>query len=126
MIRKAVTENGVVRGIQGGNARITVYRGVPFAAPPVGDLRWREPQPAKDWEGERCCFEFGPISMQEIPGGNRENIYTREWHVNSDIPMSEDCLYLNIWTPAVSPDEKLPVLVWFFGGGYQVGYTAEM
>ena len=126
MIRKAVTENGVVRGIQGGNARITVYRGVPFAAPPVGDLRWREPQPAKDWEGERCCFEFGPISMQEIPGGNKENIYTREWHVNSDIPMSEDCLYLNIWTPAVSPDEKLPVLVWFFGGGYQVGYTAEM
>ncbi len=126
MIRKAITENGVVRGIQGGNARITVYRGVPFAAPPVGELRWRAPQPAKNWEGERCCFEFAPISMQEIPGGNKENIYTREWHVNSDIPMSEDCLYLNIWTPAVSPDEKLPVLVWFFGGGYQVGYTAEM
>ena len=126
MIRKAKTENGVVRGIQGGNARITVYRGVPFAAPPVGNLRWRAPQPALNWEGERCCFEFAPISMQEIPGRSKDNIYTREWHVNSDIPMSEDCLYLNIWTPSVTGEEKLPVLVWFFGGGYQVGYTAEM
>ena len=126
MIRKAITENGTVLGMQGGNARITVYRGVPFAAPPVGDLRWREPQPAADWEGERPCYIFAPISMQEIPGGDKDNIYTREWHVNSEIPMSEDCLYLNIWTPAVSPEEKLPVLVWFFGGGYQVGYPAEM
>ena len=126
MIRKAKTENGIVLGMQGGNARITVYRGVPYAAPPVGDLRWREPQPAADWEGERPCYLFAPISMQEIPGWDKGNIYTREWHVNSDIPMSEDCLYLNIWTPSVTGDEKLPVLVWFFGGGYQVGYTAEM
>ncbi|MBQ6549777.1 MAG: carboxylesterase family protein [Lachnospiraceae bacterium] len=126
MQRKAITENGTVLGMQGGNARITVYKGVPFAKPPVGELRWREPQPAENWEGERPCYLFAPISMQEIPGWNKENIYTREWHVNSDIPMSEDCLYLNIWTPAVSPDEKLPVLVWIFGGGYQVGYPAEM
>ncbi len=126
MIRKAVTENGTVLGMQGGNARITVYKGVPFAKPPVGELRWREPQPAANWEGERPCYLFAPISMQEIPGGNKDNIYTREWHVNSDIPMSEDCLYLNIWTPAVSPEEKLPVLIWIFGGGYQVGYPAEM
>ena len=125
MIRKALTENGWVRGMQGTNARITVYRGVPYAAPPVGENRWRAPQPAADWEGERSCLEFAPISMQETPG-LADNVYTLEWHVNPEIPMSEDCLYLNIWTPAKAGDEKFPVLVWFFGGGYQVGYTAEM
>ena len=125
MIRKVRTANGVVAGRQGKNARVTVYLGIPFAAPPVGNLRWREPQPAADWEGERECFTFAPISMQEIPG-LADNVYTREWHVNPDIPMSEDCLYLNVWTPAVTGEKSLPVLVWFFGGGYQVGYTAEM
>ena len=67
-----------------------------------------------------------PISMQHIPGLDLNNIYSREWNVDPTIPMSEDCLYLNVWTPAKSKDEKLPVLLWIFGGGFQWGYTAEM
>ena len=126
MLRIVKTENGLVEGIPAADPRITAFKGVPFAAPPVGKNRWRAPQPAENWEGIRKCYQFAPISMQEIPGQVADNIYTREWHVDSDIPMSEDCLYLNVWTPAKAADEKLPVMVWIFGGGYQCGYTAEM
>lgn len=126
MIRKTTTENGIVRGTPAADPRITAFRGIPFAAPPVGENRWRAPQPAKDWEGVLDCLEFAPISMQPIPGLDRENIYSREWNVDPDIPMSEDCLYLNVWTPAASAADKLPVFVWFFGGGLQVGNPAEM
>lgn len=126
MRRIAKTENGLVRGLPAADPRITSFKGIPFAAPPVGDLRWRAPQPAQDWKGVRECFEFAPISMQYVPGANPEDFYAREWHVDPQIPMSEDCLYLNIWTPAVTGEEKLPVLVWYFGGAFQCGYTAEM
>ena len=126
MLRIAKTENGLVRGLPAADPRITSFKGIPFAAPPVGDLRWRAPQPAQDWKGVRECFEFAPISMQYVPGANPEDFYAREWHVDPQIPMSEDCLYLNIWTPAVTGEEKLPVLVWYFGGAFQCGYTAEM
>ncbi len=125
MLRTTNTENGKVSGLPGSNPRITAYLGIPFAAPPVGKNRWRAPQPAESWEGVRLCHEFGPISYQNTPGMGTD-IYCREWHVDADIPMSEDCLYLNVWTPAKAADEKLPVLVWFFGGGFQWGYTAEM
>lgn len=125
MLRRTVTENGAVRGIPASDPRITVYRGIPFAAPPVGSLRWRDPQPAQNWEGERLCDTFGPISMQATPGGPTD-FYTKEWHVDPEIPMAEDCLYLNVWTPANAADEKLPVMVWIFGGGMSCGYTAEM
>ena len=125
MIRIADTENGRVRGLPAADPRITAFKGVPFAAPPVGENRWRAPQPAENWDGVRDCFEFAPISVQDTPGIGTD-IYCREWHVDPEIPMSEDCLYLNIWTNAKTPDEKLPVLVWFFGGGFQWGYTAEM
>jgi para-nitrobenzyl esterase len=120
------TEYGLVRGTQAADPRITVFKGVPFAAPPVGKLRWRAPQKAKAWDGIRDCLEFAPISMQPIPGRDRGNIYSREWNVDPEIPMSEDCLYLNVWTPAKSEEEQLPVFVWYFGGGLQVGNTAEM
>ena len=126
MIRKATVEGGAVVGIPAADPRITAFKGVPFAAPPVGDLRWRAPQPVIPWEGERQCFTFAPISMQHIPGLDLNNIYSREWNVDPSIPMSEDCLYLNIWTPAKTADERLPVFVWYFGGGLKEGNTAEM
>ena len=126
MLRTAKTENGWVEGPPAADPRVTAFKGIPFAAPPVGENRWRAPQPCENWEGVRKCYAFAPISMQEIPGGDPDNIYTREWHVDSEIPMSEDCLYLNVWTPAKSTEEKLPVLVWIFGGAFQCGYTAEM
>ena len=125
MLRQAKTENGWVRGIEAADPRITAFKGIPFAAPPVGRNRWRAPQPCESWAGVRDTSRFAPISMQWIPGLGTD-IYCREWHVDPDIPMSEDCLYLNVWTPAKKAGEKLPVLVWFFGGGLQCGYTAEM
>lgn len=125
MIRKAKTENGWVRGIEAADPRITAFKGVPFAAPPVGDNRWRAPQPCQDWEGIRDAFRFAPISVQDTPGLG-DDIYCREWHVDPDIDMGEDCLYLNIWTGAKSAEERRPVLVWFYGGGLQWGYPAEM
>lgn len=125
MLRIAQTENGRVRGIEAADPRITAFKGIPFAAPPVGENRWRAPQPAANWDGVRDCFRFAPISMQDTPGLGTD-IYCREWHVDPEIAMGEDCLYLNVWTPAKTADEKLPVYVWFFGGGLQWGYPAEM
>jgi len=125
MLRVAETEYGTVKGIEAADPRITAFKGIPFAAPPVGKNRWRAPQPASKWEGVRECYRFAPISVQDTPGLGTD-IYCREWHVDPDIEMSEDCLYLNVWTPAKKADEKLPVVVWFFGGALQWGYTSEM
>ena len=125
MIREAKTENGWVRGIEAADPRITVFKGIPFAAPPIGENRWRAPQPAADWEGVRDASRFAPISMQSIPGLGTD-VYCKEWHVDPEIPMDEDCLYLNVWTSAKTVDEKQPVLVWYFGGGLQWGYPSEM
>ena len=125
MIRIAKTENGLVRGLEGGDPRITAFKGIPFAAPPVGENRWRAPQPAENWEGIRDAYRFAPISMQDTPGSGTD-IYCREWHVDPEIAMEEDCLYLNVWTSAKSTEEKQPVLLWFFGGALQWGYPAEM
>lgn len=125
MIRVAKTKNGIVEGIPAADPRITAFKGIPFAAPPVGENRWRAPQPCKDWEGVLKAYCFAPIAMQDTPGLG-DDIYCREWHVDPDIPMSEDCLYLNIWTSAKSTDEKQPVVVWYYGGGLQWGYPSEM
>ena len=127
MLRKVKTKNGWVEGIPAADPRITAFKGIPFAAPPVGELRWRAPQPVKDWEGILKCDTFGPLAMQGVPGeGDPEQLYNKEWHVDNKIPMSEDCLYLNVWTPAKSANEKLPVMFWIFGGGLQCGYPSEM
>jgi len=125
MIREAKTENGWVRGAWAADPRITAFKGIPFAAPPVGKNRWRAPQPCESWEGVRDAVQFAPISVQDTPGLGSD-IYCREWHVDPEIPMDEDCLYLNIWTGAKHADDKQPVLVWFYGGGLQWGYPAEM
>ncbi len=126
MLRRATVENGVVEGLPAADPRITAFKGIPFAAPPVGENRWRPPQPAENWEGVRRCYKFAPISLQKPPGSDPDDLYSREWNVDPEIPQSEDCLYLNVWTPARSADEKLPVFVWYFGGGWQNGSTAEM
>ncbi len=125
MLRDTSTRYGKLRGLPGNDPRITVYKGIPFAKPPVGDLRWRRPMPLDEGHGDLDAYVFAPISIQDVPGLD-DNVYTKEWHVDPDISMDEDCLYLNIWTPAKSCDEKLPVLVWFFGGAFQWGYTPEM
>ncbi len=125
MIRSARTENGWVRGIEAADPRITAFKGVPFAAPPVGKNRWRAPQPCENWEGVRDASRFAAIAVQDTPGLS-EDIYCREWHVDPETPMGEDCLYLNIWTGAKNAEEKQPVLVWFYGGALQWGYPSEM
>lgn len=125
MIRVAETKYGTVEGLPAADPRVTSFKGIPFAAPPIGENRWRAPQPLKPWEGVLKAYEFAPISIQDTPGLGTD-IYCREWHVDPEISMSEDCLYLNVWTNAKSVEDKLPVLVWIFGGAFQWGYTAEM
>ena len=124
MLRVTRTENGAVRGLPAADPLITVYKGIPFAAPPVGKNRWRVPQPAEDWEGVRDCYTSAPAALQQIPLVDFDNMYVKEfWSAGLD--MSEDCLYLNVWTPAKSTEERLPVMVWIHGGGMQCGYTFE-
>lgn len=126
MLRMVTVKSGKVEGLPAADPRITAYKGIPYAAPPVGELRWRVPQPAKNWQGVLKAYKFGPVPIQRILGTDPDNIYTREWFVDPDIEMSEDSLTLNVWTPAKSADEKLPVFIWYYGGGYSEGMSAEM
>jgi len=104
-------ESGLLRGTVEDGLR--VYRGIPYAAAPVGDLRWRPPQPVPKWEKVRAADEFGRACIQ-----------TNQAIANLPAP-TEDCLYLNIWTPAKSAADKLPVVVWIHGGGFVAGAPAE-
>src|SRR5258708_6538222 len=97
------TANGVIEGVNRPSG-IRIFRGIPFTAPPVGELRWKAPQPVKNWEGVRQAVEFSASCMQRPVFGDME------FRAKG---MSEDCLYLNVWTPAKSASDKLPVLVYF-------------
>jgi len=108
------TQSGPVQGTA--EDGVTVYKGIPFAAPPLGDLRWKAPQPAASWTEVRPADKFAPACMQ-VP------------IVNATLGMdavttNEDCLYLNIWTPAKSAKDRLPVMVWIYGGGFTMGGTS--
>ena len=96
-----------------------LYRGIPYAAPPVGDLRWRPPQPVASWQGVKAADHFSPVCMQ-APTDTEGNAW-REGLV----PASEDCLYLNVWTPARSASDRLPVMVFIYGGGNTRGAASE-
>ena len=114
-VPKVRITNGTLEGSS--SSGISIFRGVPYAQPPVGNLRWKAPQPVKNWEGVRKAEKFGPRAMQKPIYG--------DMNFRSD-GVSEDCLYLNVWTAAKTGNEKLPVLVYFYGGGFQAGDGSEL
>src|ERR1035441_9893016 len=101
------TANGILESTDAPKDGVRSFKGIPFGQPPVGDLRWREPQPVKNWNGVRKADQFGPRCVQRTSAG------ADYWFRSNG--MSEDCLYLNVWTPAKSGKEKLPVLLYIFG-----------
>jgi para-nitrobenzyl esterase len=122
------TEYGTVKGIAEG--AYTIFKGIPYAKAPVGELRWRAPQPPESFEGIYEAVEFPYKSMQEdveIPEEGNLPFYVKEFHDDPsfEAKISEDSLYLNIWTPARSEEEQLPVVLWIHGGAFSGGYGHE-
>jgi para-nitrobenzyl esterase len=110
----ARVETGLLWGAAGTSPEVRVFKGIPYAAPPVGDLRWKAPKPVASWEGVRDATKFSPICYQRPY--SQDSIYRM-----APQPMSEDCLYLNIWTAASTAKERRPVMVWIHGGGLTGG-----
>jgi para-nitrobenzyl esterase len=113
---QARTEGGTIEGVVSADGKVRTFKGIPYAAPPVGPLRWKAPQPVVAWTGVRKAVDYGPRPMQGP-------IYADM--VFHDQGPSEDCLYLNMWMPENSGQAKLPVMVWIFGGGFVAGSSSE-
>ena len=116
-------DGGLIKGVVAENPGVYVYKGIPYAAPPIGDLRWKEPQPVIAWDSIRICDRFGHPGYQAVhyPG-----FYASEWGYGDESPYSEDCLYLNVYTKAPGDvNKKLPVALWIHGGGYREGWGTE-
>ncbi len=123
-----LTNYGSIQGIQ--KEGYTVYKGIPYAAPPVGELRWKAPKALTPWEGVYHADTFGAMSIQSLPDPSHPitGRFHKEFYSNPEFipPMSEDCLYLNIWAPDGAKDAKLPVAFWIHGGGFGGGFGSEM
>ena len=123
----AKVEGGLVQGVPSASNNVTVFRGIPYAAPPVGKLRWKRPQPVAKWEGIRKADTFSNICWQ--PGNAVGTFYGNEFYWKEQTVQSEDCLYLNIWAPTKTignRESKLPVAFWVHGGAYFNGYGHEI
>ena len=122
------TAYGQVSGLEltGAYEGITQFRGIPFAGPPVGELRWRAPQSPASWQGVRECLSYGPVCIQPTNGDLDAEPWATDFYYMGAMPQSEDCLYLNVTTGAADQDEKRPVYVWFHGGGSDHGYSYEV
>jgi para-nitrobenzyl esterase len=117
-------EGGKITGIQTPTKGVIAYKGIPFAAPPLGELRWKEPQPVIPWQGVKVADKYGDAASQTT--WDPQSFYGREWRASGSVPFTEDCLYLNIWTPAAGKTGKnLPVAMWIHGGGYREGFSYE-
>jgi len=119
-------EGGKVEGIESTNS--IVYKGIPYAAPPVGNLRWKKPQDVQPWDSVLIADQFGPAAIQNIHKAD-DGWYGTEFYWQGDPEMSEDCLYLNVWTPkgaSAHPEKKLPVAVWVHGGAFTGGWGHEV
>src|SRR3984957_17100474 len=108
-------DSGSISGTTGASGEVRIFRGVPYAAAPVGSLRWKAPRPVAHWDGVRNADEYGARCMQGGGGGAGRGGAGRAQ------PTSEDCLFLNVWTPARSAAERLPVMVWIHGAGLTGG-----
>ncbi|MEM9723053.1 MAG: carboxylesterase family protein [Bacteroidota bacterium] len=114
-------DSGVIEGIKDSTHEIRIFKGIPYAAPPVGDLRWKAPQPVQSWEGVRNCTKFAASAIQNEP--KPFLCWSSEYLIPKD-PIREDCLYLNVWTGANEPSERRPVLVYIHGGAFISGGSA--
>jgi para-nitrobenzyl esterase len=113
-------DGGMISGVKSSTSDIVSYKGIPFAAPPVGDLRWKAPQPVIPWQGVKMCDTYSASPMQAVP--KPFMVYTPEFLI-AEKPISEDCLYLNVWTGA-KKGEKRAVMLWIYGGGFSSGGTS--
>ena len=120
-VREVQVKNGKIHGCASGIPTVSVFKGIPYAAAPVGELRFRAPTDCPDWDGIYQAVEYGPIPVQDRikTKFNREEFA----EYGAEEPMGEDCLRLHIWTPAESSEERLPVMVWFHGGGFVEDYA---